>query len=51
LVHFPAAVIIRIKGNLLLAPHRSKHKYERYREAWNILSAKKPKANSAGSGQ
>jgi hypothetical protein len=48
---FPAAVIIRIKGNLLLASHRSKHKYERYREAWNILSAKKPKANSAGSGQ
>jgi hypothetical protein len=46
----PAADVIRIKGNLLLAPHRNHHKYERYREAWELLRASKPKAD-ASSGQ
>jgi hypothetical protein len=44
---FPASVVIRIKGNLLLAPQRKKHKYERYREAWELLRAGKPKAKPA----
>jgi len=39
----PAKVVIRIKGNLLLAPDRHQHKYERYRESWHLLKAGKDK--------
>ncbi len=45
----PVRVVIRLKGNLLLAPHRKKHKYERYREAWDLLRAWKPKTRAAAS--
>jgi hypothetical protein len=33
----PASVVVKIKGNLLLAPNRKRHKYERYREAWDLM--------------
>jgi len=36
-------------GNSLLAPHRKKHKYERYREAWDLLRAWEPKTRAAAS--
>ena len=48
----PARTGLRIKQNIRLRPHRKNHKHERYREAWELLRAGKPKVKAAAaSGQ
>lgn len=33
----PAPVATRLKGNIWLSPHKHRHKYEPYLEAWHLL--------------
>ena len=33
----PARVATRLKGNIWLSPHKKGHKYEQFKEAWELL--------------
>jgi hypothetical protein len=34
----PAPIIIALKGNMWLSPHKKGHKYERFLEAWELIA-------------
>ena len=44
---FPSSVSTTLQWSVYLRPHWKGHKYERYREAWELLRGKKRRARAA----